>query len=423
MVKFSKYFCDPVILAAVFSALMLYSGTVKAKGREEFSSLLQKDRIVSISGILSSDAVKKGRSDVYKVRLLPETSCDNTGNISTCRGNVEAYIPAYMAEAFMPGKLYTSDSKQVNFVFESGETIKLYGKFGRNGIFYADRGNRIELENKHCKIFSAILRFRSVCRMNFRRIMYSWSDAGGLFLALLSGIREYAEEDLCDAFRKSGLSHILALSGMHLSLFSSLISSAAGRFCSRKITAVLQIAAGITFVWFAGISPSLFRALLCSLICSFCSLTGLISIKMIKILALAFLIHISIRPQDIFETAFMLSYGALAGILLFGEFTTAIVSRKLPFFLSNAIGTSSGAQSFTAPVSMIKTGCFAPSGIIATVAVSPLISTYIYFGIILLIVCFVFPDFVPAAAFLMKILYTVIKRTVLIFSLIPNLTF
>ena len=119
----------------------------------------------------------------------------------------------------------------------------------------------------------------------------------------------------------------------------------------------------------------------------------------------------------------MLSYGALAGILLFGEFTTAIVSRKLPFFLSNAIGTSSGAQSFTAPVSMIKTGCFAPSGIIASVAVSPLISAYIYFGIILLIVCFVFPDFVPAAAFLMKILYTVIKRTVLIFSLIPNLTF
>ncbi|MBQ5999798.1 MAG: ComEC/Rec2 family competence protein [Treponema sp.] len=426
MVKFTKYLCDPIILAAMLSALMLYSGTVKAKGSAEFSSLLQKDRIISISGTLCSDAVKKSGADFYKARLFSRTSRDAAGNSSTCRGCVEVYIPACMAEAYMPGKLYTEDSGKINFVCESGESIELYGKFSQNGVFYVDRGKRIAFDKKNKKqmqILSAILRLRSTCRMNFRRIMYSWNDAGGLFLALLSGIREYAEEDLCNAFRKSGLSHILALSGMHLSLFSTLIASIAGKFCSKKVTAAFQIVAVLTFVWFAGISPSLFRALLCSLICAFCSLAGLISIKMIKILALAFLIHITVRSQDIFDIAFMLSYGALSGILIFGEFATAIISRKIPFFISNAIGTSSGAQSFTAPVSISKTGAFAPAGIIASVIISPMISVFIYSGIILLIVCFIFPDFVPAAAFFMKILYTIIKRTVLIFSLIPNLTF
>ena len=52
--------------------------------------------------------------------------------------------------------------------------------------------------------------------------MFYWNEAGGLFLALISGIREYTDQSAADSFRRAGLSHILALSGMHLSLFSGI---------------------------------------------------------------------------------------------------------------------------------------------------------------------------------------------------------
>ena len=49
--------------------------------------------------------------------------------------------------------------------------------------------------------------------------MYMWGSAGGLLLALLSASKEYTSSAFSDAFRLAGLSHILALSGMHVSIF------------------------------------------------------------------------------------------------------------------------------------------------------------------------------------------------------------
>ena len=70
------------------------------------------------------------------------------------------------------------------------------------------------------------MRFRALCRLYFKRMMFAWGSAGGLLLALLCGARDFTESETADAFRMAGLSHILALSGMHLSLFYGLAAFA-----------------------------------------------------------------------------------------------------------------------------------------------------------------------------------------------------
>jgi len=80
-----------------------------------------------------------------------------------------------------------------------------------------------------------------------------------------------------DAFRNAGLSHILALSGMHLSLVSGIAFFAGMRLFGKTKSYIFQFCAVSLFVWFAGFSPSLLRAFLCSvllLLCSVCGIAG-----------------------------------------------------------------------------------------------------------------------------------------------------
>ncbi len=420
MVRFFKNLYDPVVLAAVLVAFLLYSGILPVRCSDRFSSLLENERITRISGSFCSDAVKQRSGLYYRIDFKTDSASDNEGNRSSCTGKITVLIPSEIAEAYMPGKLYSECSSKTELLCEKGFSAELFGDFKKSGLFYVNGGRNIEQQNN---LITKILRFRAVSRMNFRRIMYAWKDAGGLFLALISGIREYADDSLCSNFRKAGLSHILALSGMHLSLFSGIFFFFSRKLASKRTSEIAAIPVIIIFVWFAGVSPSLFRALLCSLTAAFCSLSGFKSVKMIKILAFSFVVHVCFRIQDVHNLGFILSYSALAGILVFSEIFNLIFSSKLPLWISAPLGAGTGAQTFTAPVSVKFTGAFAPVGIIASVTVSPLITLFIYSGLIIMLLCFIFPDFVQTGAFFMKILYNMIKMLVRIFAFVPNLTF
>ena len=82
-----------------------------------------------------------------------------------------------------------------------------------------------------------IQKSRAFCRLEFKRMMFSWGKAGGFLLALLSGSKEYLDIDLVENFKKSGLSHILALSGMHLSLLSGIAAFIGKKIGIKKISA------------------------------------------------------------------------------------------------------------------------------------------------------------------------------------------
>ena len=86
--------------------------------------------------------------------------------------------------------------------------------------------------------------------------MKDWGRAGGFLLALLSGSKEYLDSKISNTFRHSGLSHILALSGMHLSLISSIAGIVENKSALKKLGLLLKVGTIILFVWFAGISPS-----------------------------------------------------------------------------------------------------------------------------------------------------------------------
>ena len=150
----------------------------------------------------------------------------------------------------------------------------------------------------------------------------------------------------------------------------------------KKKTELVSLILVILFVWFAGLSPSLFRALLCMILnLVFKKLN--VKTDLLGILSISFLIQISIFPTHIYNYGFILSYGALVGLELGQQFVLPLFCKIFPKKLSTDLAASVGAQTITSPITLVGFGTCSPIGIIASVVVSPvanffLIAIYIY---------------------------------------------
>lgn len=401
------------VMPALFTALVIYSGHVLRDSRCFFCPI-PDECILGVTGTVISSPFKLAGKNQYRTKLSVISVNGTGGELSSARGTISVNIPSDYCESLLPGNLYTTG--KTGFLLEEGSVVKMEGRLNKkNGIFNASS----VISCTYVK--SPLKKIRALSRLLFKRLMYSWGNAGGFFLALLSGSREYLEEGLSELFRATGLSHILALSGMHLSLFSGLSSRLGKRSLGKKYSFILELLALILFVWFAGRSPSLFRALLCSLLSMGFRKLKINKVSMLNILSLSFLLHVMLYPGDALNLSFKLSYGALAGILLFNELISRFLVRVFPPGISDGLGQSISAQTITAPVSVHAFGYITPAGIPASVVVSPLVTVFIYAGLVLFMLTIVFPVFHDVSFWIMNTIYGLIVRSVSFFKIIPKI--
>lgn len=407
---------NPILYSAVLLAFLVYSGAVRPKAAP-FRCLAASSDIRILRGSVKGNPTRVTSGTSYLVKFAPTQAVDINGNEYSCQGEVTAFISRETVEAYHPGALYTASRRSSAILCESGAVLEVQGTFGDGGTFGVRRAQALGWGRAP---FSYIRHFRALCRLRFRALMAFWGSAGGLLLALISGIREYTEPQAREAFRYAGLSHVLALSGMHLSLVSSLALTAGAKTAGKRAAYLLQAAAVPFFVWFAGFSPSLLRAFLMSITLLCMSSCGVKSRDLLSVLCAVFLVHTMIVPSDASTAAFMLSYGALAGILTVGEASERVLSCALPPIICAPLCASIGAQVMTAPISLYLFGEFMPFGILASVAVSPLVVVFIYLGLAFIALSLIIPPLAVPSGVLLGAIYQVIKWIVVFFSRAPG---
>ncbi len=142
-------------------------------------------------------------------------------------------------------------------------------------------------------------------------------DTNAILKALIIGDRSDIPSHITDAFKESGASHILALSGLHLGMiygiavkaFSFIGNSPSARFI--RSTATVSACGAYTLA--VGAGPSIVRAFLFILIGETARMTGRFR-SIGTALMTSLLIHLAIAPESIREAGFQLSYAAMAGI-------------------------------------------------------------------------------------------------------------
>ncbi len=135
--------------------------------------------------------------------------------------------------------------------------------------------------------------------------------------AMCLGYRELLDDDIKDVFRKSGIMHIMAVSGLHVGIISMLILTLLkiSRIRSGFVKLLISLLLIWTYALVTGLSPSVTRA---AIMFSFLN-TGYLINRQVKpvnsVMASAFLILV-IKPDMIYEASFLLSYSAVILIVV-----------------------------------------------------------------------------------------------------------
>lgn len=440
MVKrtFSFFLENPLVLPAAVLAALLYSGVLRVNFEEPCRALFPIQKISWLSGtIVSNPARVSGHKNSYRIKVRLDSVRTKEGAFSQADGVAEVFVPSSLYEIYSPGKLYSAwRGEKPKFLIDNGakvefEVVPKKAKEFRGGTVRTKTEFHVTKidgcawqksgEGVARRFLTRILKVRALSRLHFTRLMYAWGKAGGMVLALLSGSREYLSRETSEAFRDAGLSHILALSGMHLSLFSGMAFFLGKKTFGKRFAPAFELFAIVAFFWFAGKSPSLFRALVCSL----CVISGAffhIKVKsMLNVLAFSFLLHIAIFPADMFELGFMLSYGALAGILCLNGPVARILSRTFPYRMKNGLAQSAGAQAFTIPICLKFFNVVTPIGIVASAAVSPIVTLFVYASLAFIVLSLLCPFLAPFFGHVLGALYFVLEKCVFFFAGFPRL--
>lgn len=407
-----------------------------------FYSLVETEKINFLQGEILSNPVKSASGKTYSFTLkvnnagitekdfytrtfLDFSDYENylknieSGFFSSAEGNVKIYIPTEIVEAYYPGKLYSIAKNQNDFeipIIESGLKLAINVSYLENDDENGFNTNQKSFYVKkiYCHQYESTLNFyRAYSRLILKRILYNWKEAGGLLLALVSGAKEYTSIQDQENFKKSGLAHVLALSGMHLSIFASL-----PKIFKKKNTELVSFMFVLLFVWFAGLSPSLLRALISLMLGLFLKSINIKS-DLVGVLSLTFLIQVSIFPNHVLDYGFILSYGALAGLALGEKLFLPIFSKFLPKKIAADFAASVGAQGITAPITLLGFGTCSPIGILASVIVSPVANIFLSLGIFALIISILFPFLLDPIGCIMWLIYVILTSVVNFFSKFP----
>ncbi|MFH1438275.1 MAG: DNA internalization-related competence protein ComEC/Rec2 [Pseudomonadota bacterium] len=174
------------------------------------------------------------------------------------------------------------------------------------------------------------------------RLAYGLShDSAGFSEAIVTGRADGLDKGIKERFRGSGLAHLLAVSGLHLSVVALLVMGLlraaisrmpfiAGRVPAQWIASVLSCPLLWLFAFFASGKPPVIRAAVMVTAFQVACMIGRKSVFP-STLSLAALVLLVIDPANIKSPSFLLSFSAVAGIFLFSGSIKGAAASRLPW--------------------------------------------------------------------------------------------
>ena len=220
-------------------------------------------------------------------------------------------------------------------------------------------------------------------------------DTFGFAKGLLLGDRSDIDYETSTNFKVSGISHIIAVSGLHVSILFGLIHFLTGK--RRLLTALLGIPAVLLFAAVAGFSPSITRASVMQILVMTATLFNK-EYDPPTALSFAALVMLIVNPLVICSISFQLSFACMAGIIFLGEPIRGwmLNAKRFGRFKSrlvkgvcSSVSVSLSATVFTTPLVAFHFGTVSLVSILTNLLTLWVI-TYIFYGIMLvcLLGCF-----------------------------------
>lgn len=346
---------------------------------EEVALAVRIDKTVSVGenyGIYDGTAIiTDGRNAREEFGAYPRLRISAFGQSPQSVGEIIAFdgtlsIPEEYTDDGFAMKRYL-ESKEVFISCDVGSTIRIVGN-QRDGAFS---------------------RFRRRLSTGLSRYIKD-SDAAALSRCLLLGERDAVDDDIRDTFRASGASHILSVSGMHLTILLCFISLALGlgKRKRRRFPTGELITCTIAFVYMAiaDFTPSIMRAGLMLMLANLFSVCAYYIRKQsaerfgefapfgaLEALLGSAAIAGLVSPYSLLDVGMRLSLLSTLGIIIAIPIT-AKISKVFGFSAITAVLSSCTvtlfAVSFTLPISAYSFGELSTMSVLSNLVLAPIIT-------------------------------------------------
>jgi competence protein ComEC len=292
----------------------------------------------------------------------------------------QVYIPAYQAKAFM-----SIDNKNLEY----GEELEINAKtsipeekgvqrflLGKNIHIYTAVSEYQQLNSIQCQLQCQIIKsIYNLRQIIINRIEFAYPNQVGEFLkGILIGYTDTLPNDIKDSFQKTGVSHILAVSGYNMAIIVMLVyQQLINRQISRKISFWVTVFIIIIFTLLTGAEASIMRASIFAIL-----ILGAEQIQRyvggLRPLILCATILVIINPLYIaYDIGFQLSFLAVIGLIVYGQIFKVYTEGIPSLGVLPMIGETVFAQILVLPILIYYFGQISIISVLSNLLIVPII--------------------------------------------------
>jgi competence protein ComEC len=384
---------SPLILFACLGYLS-YSSCISGPGNPNHAASYADGRIRKITGTIESEPLNQSYREKCVLQDIELSSVSGSSPPFPVRGKIQVNVYG-KSEALSMGD-------RISLIGE----IRPFRSFHNPGGFNYNRymawqqiwGSVSTSNNKMTSISSEPIRLRAVLekiRKNMRTLIdrAAEGDARAVLSALLIGDRAGISPALRESFSRAGVSHVLAISGLHVGIvataafffFNWILSFSKPllmRAWTRKWAAMMAVFPVVFYGMIAGMPPSTQRAVVMAVLFLFTFLMER-EHDLLNTIALAALAILVIDPLALFSISFQLSFAAVLtiawGMLVFRDriYQTVLGRNFLIKFAATLFFVTLFATIGTAPLVMYYFNLFPVAGLLANLVVVPLMGSLV----------------------------------------------
>lgn len=330
----------------------------------------------------------------------------------------------YGQKLLIAGTFKEADGKRNNSGFDYKEYLKINKM---HGIITAKQESIKVLKEKNLNIVLInINRCNNKIKENANKLFDK--NEANLLSGILIGDKEGIEKEVQENFRDSNLSHMLAVSGAHVSYVILGITYALKKVKVNKLWSnMITIVTLCCFIFLTGASPSVIRACIMAIYIIIGHMMHR-KTKLISSVSLSLLIILILNPYKLFDIGLQLSYGGTIGIILFSGVLAKKAKlnnllegfvNKLKYRVKQLIVVCVSANLIIFPIIAAHYSTMCLTFVISNICAGPILGVIIILGFITIFVSFGSTDIAKPFALILNIFIQILMYITKICSSLP----
>ena len=402
----------------------IYVQVLNKNYEEKYADISGK---INVKAVIISEPEDKEYKYTYQIKVQEingENKYKNTQLIlDVKKKDLQEKILQYGDEIILIGEFKPPNSARNYKGFDYKEYLKSKKIYGTITL-----ENHEIIDSNTLDIFSNMLHSaQKSIKQNMQKVLNE--EEAALCVGILVGDRGDISEQTEENFRNSNLTHMLAVSGSHITYIINAMAILLSR-TSKKVGKVLTILFLLFFMALTGFTSSVIRACIMGILVLTASIIHRKS-DTINNLGISAFIILLFNPFAITDVGFLLSYGGTIGIVVLGDKITngiykvlsKITKYKLIKYIINSFSITLSANIILIPIMAYKFSTISITFWISNILAAPIMEIATIFGFVVYFISIVFLPFAQFLGIALNFLLTILLKIAEVSSLIPGSCF